>query len=519
MKFSKVKLRTFMFRRSLPKTVGASLLLFVLFSILFMTHTHAASSWPQIKPNTRFAWNLQSAPSETALDNQSGPKVYDFDFLNSNAAQIARIKAKGVDVVCYFSAGTDEDWTPDHDQFKAGDTFGKLPGWEGEQVVDTRSTNVRSIMYNRIQTMHNLGCNGIDPDNVDAYTNIKSPLTATTALNYMQFLSDTAHNFHMSIALKNSGNLVNQKLPDGQTVVQAYDYAIVEQCYQYKECDLYKPFVDVGKAVTILEYKGTASTWATSADCKDADAKNYDAYLTSLSLNGGPSTACRTGGPTGPVTPPANISPKVTLQSLPLASAAPATFTLSAAASDQDGSISRVEFYQGTTKLGEDTTAPYTFTAANYQPGNYTFSAVAYDNKSASTESNSVSVAVNKPTPTPPPRGNAPVWPANANVESGFNTNWWSKHCGSRSTCVVYVKWPFASDDAGIKGYQVWRAVDSQPAVEMNVNSSRDQFFTDRIDKNSRFTYSVFAVDKDGNRSAALSTSLKINCSSTCSLQ
>ena len=40
------------------------------------------------------------------LDNETGPKVYDFDYLNSNAAQISRLKAKGVTVVCYFSAGT-----------------------------------------------------------------------------------------------------------------------------------------------------------------------------------------------------------------------------------------------------------------------------------------------------------------------------------------------------------------------------------------------------------------------------
>ena len=73
--------------------------------------------------------------------------------------------------------------------------------------------------------------------------------------------------------------------------------------------------------------------------------------------------------------------------------------TLQANASDQDGTITKVEFFEGGNKLGEDTTgpAPYTFTWNNVAPGNYTLTAVATDNDNQSTTSNAVHISVNQP--------------------------------------------------------------------------------------------------------------------------
>ncbi len=73
---------------------------------------------------------------------------------------------------------------------------------------------------------------------------------------------------------------------------------------------------------------------------------------------------------------------------------APAAFTLTADAADTDGSIARVEFYQGTTKLGEDTTAPFEQNVAGLLVGNYAFSAIAVDNSGATTLSSIVNVSV-----------------------------------------------------------------------------------------------------------------------------
>ncbi len=63
------------------------------------------------------------------------------------------------------------------------------------------------------------------------------------------------------------------------------------------------------------------------------------------------------------------------------------TITLEAIASDQDGSISKVEFYNGAVKLVELTTAPYIYTWKDVAAGSYSITAVAMDNLNASTTS------------------------------------------------------------------------------------------------------------------------------------
>jgi regulation of enolase protein 1 (concanavalin A-like superfamily) len=74
---------------------------------------------------------------------------------------------------------------------------------------------------------------------------------------------------------------------------------------------------------------------------------------------------------------------------------APATINMAATAADRDGSIARVDFYAGATKVGSDTTSPYTFSWANVAAGSYTLKAMAVDNSGASTSSSTATVTVN----------------------------------------------------------------------------------------------------------------------------
>ena len=73
---------------------------------------------------------------------------------------------------------------------------------------------------------------------------------------------------------------------------------------------------------------------------------------------------------------------------------APATINLQANASDPDNNLARVEFYNGSTKLGEKTTAPFTFTWTNVLPGVYALTAKAIDTGGLSSSA-SISVSVN----------------------------------------------------------------------------------------------------------------------------
>ena len=73
---------------------------------------------------------------------------------------------------------------------------------------------------------------------------------------------------------------------------------------------------------------------------------------------------------------------------------APATVTLSASASETGGTISKVEFYNGSTLLATDTASPYTVTFSGIPAATYTITARAYDTKGVSTTSAPVTVKV-----------------------------------------------------------------------------------------------------------------------------
>ncbi|HKV35769.1 MAG TPA: LamG-like jellyroll fold domain-containing protein [Pyrinomonadaceae bacterium] len=74
--------------------------------------------------------------------------------------------------------------------------------------------------------------------------------------------------------------------------------------------------------------------------------------------------------------------------------AAGANIVMDATASDSDGSVTKVDFYQGTTLLGTDTTAPYTFVWTNVAAGSYSLSAKATDDATATTSSTTIAVTV-----------------------------------------------------------------------------------------------------------------------------
>ena len=98
------------------------------------------------------------------------------------------------------------------------------------------------------------------------------------------------------------------------------------------------------------------------------------------------------------ITVKANVAPSVALTA-PATNAiftAPATIGLAASASDTDGAIAKVEFFNGTTRLATDTTAPYAHSWTNVAGGTYTLTAKATDDKGAVTTSPPVTAIVNR---------------------------------------------------------------------------------------------------------------------------
>ena len=88
--------------------------------------------------------------------------------------------------------------------------------------------------------------------------------------------------------------------------------------------------------------------------------------------------------PTVGLTAPANNSTYTTLESV----------TLTANAADADGTVSKVEFYDGNTLLESDITSPYSYSWSGMSSGVHTITAVATDNVGLTTTSSAVTVTI-----------------------------------------------------------------------------------------------------------------------------
>jgi hypothetical protein len=228
-------------------------------------------------PTAADTWQLQL----TGTINTTYPAmVYDIDLFDTPQATINALKTQGKRVVCYFSAGSSENWRPDFKQFAAADMGKNLDGWAGERWLDTRSANVRKIMQARMDLAKSKGCDGIDPDNVDGYTNKPGfPLTAATQLDYNRFLAAEGHARGLAVGLKNDVDQTTQLATD-------FDFAVNEQCFQYKECSTYTPFTTQGKAVMNIEYATKYKDATTRAGlCASARSLNLRTLVLPLDLN------------------------------------------------------------------------------------------------------------------------------------------------------------------------------------------------------------------------------------------
>jgi hypothetical protein len=215
----------------------------------------------QPKPGTSWQWQL-SGTVDTSLDVQ----MYDIDLVETTAETIADLHSAGRTVICYLSAGSREKYRPDADQYPAEILGNTLDGWPDEKWVDYRQIDkLGPILEARMDLAVSKQCDGIEPDNIDGYTNNSGfPLTAADQLRFNRWLAAQAHKRGLSIGLKNDLNQIQELVAD-------FDWALNEQCFQFDECDLLLPFVQMDKAVFGVEYTGSTADF-----CPDANSRNFD---------------------------------------------------------------------------------------------------------------------------------------------------------------------------------------------------------------------------------------------------
>jgi hypothetical protein len=223
----------------------------------------------QPTPGTTWQWQLTGE-----IDTSFDVAMYDIDLFDVPQSVIDALHEDGRIVICYFSAGSYEEWRPDAADFPSSVQGNPLDGWPGESWLDVRQIDTLGpIMQARLELAVQKGCDGVEPDNVDGYANNSGfPLTATDQLTYNIWLATQAHNKDLSIGLKNDLDQVPELLPH-------FDWALNEQCFQYDECDLLLPFTQAGKAVFGVEYEGELADF-----CPQATANQFSWLLKDLDL-------------------------------------------------------------------------------------------------------------------------------------------------------------------------------------------------------------------------------------------
>lgn len=166
----------------------------------------------------------------------------------------------------------------------------------------------------------------------------------------------------------------------------------------------------VGQTASALTATGTSLKWyataatttfSTLAPVPSTLVAGTTEYFVSQTVNGCESPKSKISV----VVSASNQAPVVAITS-PTASSsfvAPANITIAANASDADGSITRVEFYAGTSLVGSDATSPYSLNWTNLAAGTYSVMAKAYDNSGSSSNSAIVTFQVKVPTVNIPP--------------------------------------------------------------------------------------------------------------------
>ena len=225
-------------------------------------------SWWQPSPGTSWQWQLTGE-----IDTNFDVQMYDLDLFDVPESTIAGLHLDGRVVICYFSAGSWENWRSDKDDFPPEVLGNNLAGWPGERWLDIRALYaIRPIMGARLDLAAQKNCDGVEPDNVDGYTNNSGfPISYADQIAYNTWLADQAHQRGLSVGLKNDLDQIGDLL-------SLFDWALNEECNIYQECDLLFPFVQSGKAVFGVEYEVDTADFCPQMNDLDFDfmKKNWD---------------------------------------------------------------------------------------------------------------------------------------------------------------------------------------------------------------------------------------------------
>ena len=297
-------------------------------------------------PTTPQSWDYRIAQVITT----SNQRVVNQDTWNATTASVSSLTSAGKRVICYFSAGTWEYTNNSRGIINkaltdrnangvidgsgnlaeaalasaaiqngdAGYTFNgqaivfsddqdafinlagsQLPGWD-EYVYKIAAFSassatpehklLRAIMNGHMDRAKTLGCDALEPDNIDAYANVTDGITAANQYAFNLWLADAAHAKGLKIYLKNDLDQIpngGAGVPAGSSagLVYKFDGMINEECFQFVECETLKPFKDLNKPIFVRQYGIKASAATYKAGKYNGTASTRSQIANQLHLN------------------------------------------------------------------------------------------------------------------------------------------------------------------------------------------------------------------------------------------
>ncbi|HEY8687112.1 MAG TPA: endo alpha-1,4 polygalactosaminidase [Chloroflexota bacterium] len=228
-------------------------------------------------PKTTWQWQITGQVDETVTASMFDVDLFDAQPGEINSGIIGRLHAKGIKVVCYMDSGAWESYRPDAAQFPKS-VIGNSTGWNGENWLDIRPQSwplFEPIIVERLKLASASGCDGVEPDQNNPVGNAPGfPISYADEKAWYLEVAKDAHSLGLSVGMKNGIEIIDSDL------VNAFDWALNEECFQYSECDALAQFVAKGKAVFQVEYQGDPTQF-----CPQASSLGFSTMKKRLSLD------------------------------------------------------------------------------------------------------------------------------------------------------------------------------------------------------------------------------------------
>ncbi|MCB0828622.1 MAG: endo alpha-1,4 polygalactosaminidase [Solirubrobacterales bacterium] len=209
------------------------------------------------------------------IDTAIPAPVYEVDGFDVPGRTVEELQAMGRKVICYIDVGSWERYRPDAGRFPRSVIGKTYEGYPNERWLDIRRfRKFAGPLKSRIRMCARKGFDGLEPDNIAGYENRTGfPIRAKHQLRFNRWIARQAHRRGLAVGLKNDGRQAGK-------LVDSFDFAVVEQCFQYDECGQYRPFIRAGKAVFEVEYEIANRRFCRASQRArfSAIGKEYDLY-------------------------------------------------------------------------------------------------------------------------------------------------------------------------------------------------------------------------------------------------